>query len=177
MPAFAGMSGNRYGATLVHLGDERPHLRHDLRQHGADLGARHARTHARVIENIENVLIVDVEESHRDLVVEHGPGDLVGIVDRPERLQQLLVGAVVEDEIARVGDQKHIRVHDAQLGILAEAREALRIERFPDAAYAVAPKGCAQRRIEFALAQQADDDVRLLAVRDNRDVEMLDRGS
>ena len=117
--------------------------------------ARHAGPHARVIQNVENVLVVDVEEAHLHVVVEHGPGHLVGVVDRPERLQQFLIGAVVEDEIAAVGDEKHVRMHDAQLGILAESREALRLERFLNPARAVAPVSRAQASGEVALARAA----------------------
>src|SRR5437764_7010329 len=51
--------GPKLAREVVHLGDEGPHVRHDVRQQRAHLLAGHAGPHLRVIENVENVLVVD----------------------------------------------------------------------------------------------------------------------
>ena len=52
-----------------------------------DLVPRHAGPDARVVQDVEDVLIVDAEEAHVDLVVEHAPRHRGVVVDRSERLQ------------------------------------------------------------------------------------------
>src|SRR4051812_37671105 len=92
--AYARESGRETRKMLQSLGfqaiglrNEGPHLGHDLGQQRAHLFRRHAGAHAGMIENIEDILVVDVEESLLHVVIEHGPRHLVGVVDGPERLQ------------------------------------------------------------------------------------------
>src|SRR5579872_2174791 len=47
--------------------------RQNLRQNRIDLVPGHAGLDARVVENVEKILVVDVEESHLDVVIEHRP--------------------------------------------------------------------------------------------------------
>src|SRR3954465_10696426 len=48
---------------IVHLGDPGSDVRYDLRQQRAHLLCRHPGPYTRVIKNVQNVLIVDIEES------------------------------------------------------------------------------------------------------------------
>ena len=91
----------------------------------AHLVDTHPGPDARIVEDVENVLIVDVEKAHLHVVVEHGPGHGVGVIDRTERLQQLLVEAVVEDEIPGVDDDDDVGMPDAEAFVLAESGQAL----------------------------------------------------
>ena len=52
-----------------------------------------------------------------------------GVVDRAERLQQFLIGAVEEDEVAIVDGEDHVGMLDLEFLVLAKAGQALRIER------------------------------------------------
>ena len=136
--------------------------------------ARHAGPDARVIEDVEQVLIVEVEEAHLHVVVEHGPGHGGVVVDRSERLQQLLVDAVVEHEIAGVGDDEHVGMQDARVLVLAEAGQALRLERALDAARPVDPVQRADGVREVAVAHQRDDDLGVVAPAGHGDIEIAD---
>ena len=119
------------------------------------------------------ILVVDVEESHRDLVVEHGPGHRVGIVDRPQRLQQFFIGAVEEDEIALVDGEDHVGVLDFGSLVLAKAGQALRIERASDLAGPLLAVETLDGGNEIAVAHQRDHDIGVVDGGGHRDVEML----
>src|SRR5205814_6648239 len=76
---------------LIVTVDPGAHLwKHDGQQR-LDLRARHAGADPAVVENVEQILVVEVEEAHLHVVVEHGPRHGGVVVDRAERLQQLLV--------------------------------------------------------------------------------------
>src|SRR5260370_11771591 len=106
---------------VIDLAHPGAHVREHVRQHGLDLLDRHAGLDPGVVEHIEDVLVVDVEKAHRDVVVEHGPGHAGSIVDRPQRLQQFLIGAIEEDEVAIIDGEDHVGMFDLELFVLAEA--------------------------------------------------------
>ena len=134
----------------------RPDIREHFGQHRLDFLHRHAGLDARVVQDVQDVLVVDVEEPHRHIVVEHGPGHRTGVVDRPQRLQQFLIGAVEEDEIAVVDGEDHVGMLDLEFFVLAKARQALRIERGPDLAGPLAAVESRDGAIEIAVAHQLD---------------------
>src|ERR1700692_5092122 len=85
VPAFAGTTGGVWSLLrqTVRLLHPRPHIHEHFRQRRLDLLDGHAGLDPRVIQNVQDVLVVDVEEYHRDIVVEHGPGHRRIVVDVP----------------------------------------------------------------------------------------------
>ena len=143
-----------------------------MRQDILDLGHGHAGLDTRVVQDVQDVLVVDVEKSHRHGVVEHRPRH-VGVVDRSERLQQFFVSAIEEDEVAIIDRENDVGMLDLELLVLAEAGQALRIQRLLDLAGAIAAVEGRDRAVEITVPHQLDHDVGVLAAIGHGDVEML----
>ena len=120
------------------------------------------------------MLIVDPEEAHLDVVVEHGPRHRGIVVDGPERLQQFLIDAIEEHEVAGVDHQDNVGPHDPVLRVLLKPRQALRLERALDLPRAVSAIEGADRRCQRAVAHQRHDDIGGCLVVGHRDVEVID---
>ncbi len=81
-PAFQGADSSALFPQPIHFRDPGTDIRQDLRQQFLHLIACHAGADARIVQQVQDVLVVDVEETHLDFVIEHRPGKLVVIVDR-----------------------------------------------------------------------------------------------
>ena len=97
-----------------------------------------------------------------------------GVVDRSQRLQQFLIGAIQEDEIAVVDGEDDVGMLDFVFVVLAKAGQALRIERGADLARPLAAVEGRDGAVEIAVAHQLDQDVGGVAALGHGDVEMLD---
>ena len=73
----------KLAARRVDLAYPLARARQNIGQGGIDLIPGHAGGDTRVVKNIEKVLIVDVEETHLDVVIEHRPRHRGIVVDDP----------------------------------------------------------------------------------------------
>ena len=119
----------------------------------------HSRPDPRVIENVDEVLVVGVKKAHLHVVIEHGPGHRSIVVDDAPHLQQLLEGAVVETELAGVGGENHLRALDVKRLIHADAEQALWMESGLDLSRLGGAVARPNRCRELSTGHQRDDDV------------------
>jgi hypothetical protein len=145
-----------------------------LRQQGAHLVRFHSRPDARIIENVEDVLVVNVKKSHMHAIVEHGPWHRVGVIDRTQRLQQLFVSAVVKDEISGIRDDDRLRVDDTEIFVLAKTGQALRRERAPDQLRPLAAIDFVHGAGKITIVHQRGGHVGGGRIVDHSDIEVLD---
>ncbi len=125
-----------------------------------------------MIENVEQVLIVDIEESHLDVVIEHGPGYRPVIVDGAQGLQDFFVSAVVKGEFTCVGRQNHLGASDPILGVLAYSGQALGAERLLNQLRPIAAVACLEGPCELLSVHQCHDQVRGAAIVRHRHIEV-----
>ena len=102
-------------------------------------------------------------------------GTEIGVVDGAERLQQFLVGAIVEDEIADVRSQNHVGANDAVGFVLAKAGQALGRERAFDLASLGAAEEFLNRARQIPVVHQCHHQIGGGPVLGDCDVEILDR--
>ena len=107
------------------------------------------------------------------VIVEHRPRHRLGIVDRTQRLQQLLVSAIVEEEVAGIGDDNCLRLDNAEVFVLAEARQALRRKRAPNEPRPLMAIDLVDRMREITIAHDCNRHIGCAGVLRHRDIEVL----
>ena len=126
-----------------------------------------------MIQEVHQQLVEKRKCAMLNFVVEDRPRQRVVVVDRTERLQDLLVGAVAKLQVA-LSATMIASACSMRIGLVAaEPGQALRVEFPQDVLRAFAAENRSDRVGDVVVADQRDDHVGILATGNRREVEML----